>query len=255
MRIHVSLDSPLEPDDANGPVRVGWLLNERRSGVIYEPPRRVRSADSKGTSAKSASHCPAIIGLESRLFEILSPFDLRLEFVRDEHGVPCVCNAAGAATSVKRIDQVVVLADEDEWRHPERPILQLMLPYIFISDDPVYMSQVAPYLHYRGESLPGVTLGGRFPINVWPRPLMWAFEWHDTERPLVLRRGEPLFYVQFETRPQDRPIHLVEARRTDELAEYLELIAGAVNYVNQTFSLFKAAEQRRPRKLLEPVER
>jgi hypothetical protein len=33
------------------------------------------------------------------------------------------------------------------------------------------------------------------------------------------------------------------------------MIAGAVNYVNQTFSLFEAAEARRPETLLSPVKR
>ena len=32
----------------------------------------------------------------------------------------------------------------------------------------------------------------------------------------------------------------------------MEQISGAVNYVNQTFSLFKEAEKRRPAKLLTP---
>ena len=27
---------------------------------------------------------------------------------------------------------------------------------------------------------------------------MWAFEWHDTTKDLILRRGEPLFTVRFE---------------------------------------------------------
>ena len=45
---------------------------------------------------------------------------------------------------------------------------------------------------------------------------------------------------------------MVEAERTPELDEYLELVTGAVNYVNQTFSLFKAAEERRPARLLSP---
>ena len=36
---------------------------------------------------------------------------------------------------------------------------------------------------------------------------MWAFEWHDIKNTLRIFRGEPLFYCQFETVPQDRPIH------------------------------------------------
>ena len=44
----------------------------------------------------------------------------------------------------------------------------------------------------------------------------------------------------------------IEAARTPELKSYMEEISGAVNYVNQTFSLFKEAEKRRPAKLLTP---
>ena len=113
---------------------------------------------------------------------------------------------------------------------PSARQIQLSLPYVFVADEPVYLSQVAPFMHYRDEPWPGTIFGGRFPIDVWPRPLMWAFEWHDTERELKLARGEPLFYCQFETMPQDRPIRLVEAERTPELNQYLEHISGAVNY-------------------------
>jgi hypothetical protein len=35
----------------------------------------------------------------------------------------------------------------------------------------------------------------------------------------------------------------------------MDLISGAVNYVNQTFSLFDAAEERRPATLVKPVSR
>jgi hypothetical protein len=61
--------------------------------------------------------------------------------------------------------------------------------------------------------------------------------------------------VTFETMPQDRSVAVVEAEETAELKEYMELISGAVNYVNQTFSLFEAAEARRPATLVSPVAR
>ncbi len=82
--------------------------------------------------------------------------------------------------------------------------------------------------------------------------MLWGFEWHDTTKPLVLSRGEPLFYIFFETTPQERPVQLVEAAKTPELMQYFEMITGVTNYVNQTFSLFKTAEERRPARLLTP---
>jgi hypothetical protein len=114
------------------------------------------------------------------------------------------------------------------------------------------MTQIDAFMSYRKDQLPGTIFGGRFPINVWRRPLMWAFEWRDISKDIILKRGEPWFYVTFETQNPDRPIQMVEAERTPELKSYMEQISGAVNYVNQTFSLFKEAEKRRPAKLLTP---
>jgi hypothetical protein len=52
-----------------------------------------------------------------------------------------------------------------------------------------------------------------------------------------------------------RSVQLVEAEKTAELTAYLEKLSGVVNYVNQTFSLFNAAEAVRPKKLLVPKSR
>ena len=245
------------PEAGSGPVEIGWLLTAKQGGVIYDAPARVRSSEANRHHAKSASRCPAVVSLEGRHVEVKCPFDMRIGFTRDEDGKPVLRNLLGAASPVRanRLSKTLHLVNEAEWRHPDRPTVQMSLPYVFLSDEPVYLSQVAPFMHYRAEPWPGTLFGGRFPIDVWPRPLMWAFEWHDTERELALSRGEPLFYCQFETLPPDRPFRLVEAEGTPEVREYLDQIAGVVNYVNQTFSLFRTAAGRRPQKLVVPKRR
>lgn len=72
-------------------------------------------------------------------------------------------------------------------------------------------------MHHTKNPLPGTIFGGRFPINVWPRLLIWAFEWHDTAKPLKINHGDPLFYVTFETTPQDRSIVCTEVELTQDL--------------------------------------
>jgi hypothetical protein len=257
MQLSVHFESQSADKSASGPVTVGWLLTKPDAGIVFDPPTRVRSADVNRDHAKSASRCPAVINLESRYFEIKCPFDLKLQLVRDNEGKPALKNLLGDQSPVraKKLKEHLSVTAESEWRYKDRPTIQLILPYIFIADEPVYMSQISPFMHYNREPLPGTIFGGRFPINVWPRPLMWAFEWHEPQKPLILKRGEPLFYAMFETTPPERAVQMVEAQRTPELNEYLDLISGAVNYVNQTFSLFKAAEERRPSKLVTPVER
>jgi len=250
---HIALNFTRDENaPSKGPVKVGWLLTDPKGAVIYDPPERLSSGAENREHAKSASRCPAVISMESRYFIIKCPFDIHLGFGRDSEGKPVLINRAGTASAIRgsKLGQAVHLTNEPEWRFPDRPTIQLKLPYLFVADEPVYMTQISSFAHYRKTPLPGTIFGGRFPIDVWPRPLMWAFEWHDPNVDIVLKRGEPLFYCQFESTDPARPIQMIEAARTPELENYLEHISGAVNYVNQTFQLFKAAERVRPEKLL-----
>ena len=257
MRLSVSFENTEGTKPGSGPVTVGWFLNQEKGGIIYFPPERVRGAEKNRTHAKSASRCPAVINLESRYFMIRCPFDINLQFVRDKDGKPGLRNLSGDMSAIRanKLNEKIHITPEKEWRYEGVPTIQLILPYVFIADEPVYASQLSPFMHYAKDPMPGTIFGGRFPINVWPRPLMWAFEWHDTTKPLKVNRGDPLFYVTFETIPQDRSVVVAETEVTPELTSYMELISGAVNYVNQTFSLFEAAEERRPATLVKPIRR
>lgn len=246
-----------EEGPRSGPVVVGWLLDIEKGGVLYEAPERLASRQMDKRHAKSASRCPAVIQMESRYFAVKCPFDLHIGFARDEKGKGHLVNRLGTASPVRgnKLNDLLTLVNEVEWRYPDRPTVQIKLPYLFIADEPVWLTQISAFAHYRPDPLPGTIFGGRFPVSIWPRPLMWAFEWHEPQKDIVLKRGEPLFYVQFETERPDRPIQLVEAQKTPELVAYLDHISGVVNYVNQTFSLFKAAEAARPAKLVTPKAR
>ena len=244
-------------DPKSSPVTIGWFYGEEKTSVVYFPPERLRVRNTDSKASKSASRCPAIINIESRYAVIRCPFDLQLGFVRDSKGVPRIRNLLGDKSPIRnhKLGEKVVMIGESEWRFENRPTIQFVLPYVFISDEPVYISQISPYLHYRDNPLPGTIFAGRFPIDVWPRQLMWAFEWHNTNKPIILKRGEPLFYAQFETDNPERSFQLVEAEVTPELKSYLNKITAAVGYVNQTFSLFKEAARMRPKELLKPVKR
>ena len=249
-------DSMIDDTDRRGTVRIGWVLMSNKGSVLYDDPERFRSADLNRDHAKSASRCPAVINLESRYFVVKCPFSLHLGFERDSAGKPYLKNKMGDRSQVRngKLGQHVVLVAESEWRHKNRPTVQIKTPYMFVADEPVFLSQLPPFMHYLQEPWPGTLFGGRFPIHVWPRPLMWAFEWHDLSKDLILRRGDPWFYVGFETLPADRAITVVEAEMTPELEEYAQQIAGVVSFANQTFSLFKTAEKRRPKTLLKAAK-
>jgi hypothetical protein len=236
---------------------VGWIIDAEKAGFIWAEPTRVRTEESDQTHAKSLRVCPAMLDHEARLFEVACPIDLRVKLARDDKGQLTLVNVSGDQSSVrsKHLGQMLVLTPQKEWRKKDRPVIQIVTPYLFLADEPIYMTQLPAFNHYHPNPLPGVLVGGRFPIDVWPRHLMWAMEWHDTSRELVLKRGEPWFYVRFEAHDPSRPIKLVEAEMTPALSEYLKGVSAVTNYVNRTFSLFKTARERRPKSLLTRKER
>ena len=186
------------------------------------------------------------------------PIDLHIRLARDEKtGAPTLINVDGDQSTIrsKHLGQMVHLVSPKEWRKKDRPVIQIITPYLFIADETIYMSQLPPFHHYRKEPWPGLLIGGRFPIDVWPRHMMWAMEWHDTSRDLILKRGEPWFYVRFETSDPARPVRMVEAEMTPALQAQIKGASAVSNYVNRTFSLFKTARERRPEKLLTPKKR
>ncbi len=239
-------------------VEIGWLLDTDKAGFIWEAPRKLSTDFPPAKHAKSASFCPAILDHESRLYEVPCPIDLELRITIDERTKqPVLVNAAGDQATIrnKTLGQMAALVGRKEWRHPDRPVVQLATPYVFIADEPVYMTQMPAFNHVRTQPLPGVVIGGRLPIHIWPRHMMWAFEWYDPKQAIILKRGEPWFYVRFETYDPSRPVRLVEAELTPAVREYMTGASGVTNYVNRTFSLFKTAQQRRPKQLLVRKER
>jgi hypothetical protein len=233
---------------------VGWLIDADHAGFIWDAPARLRTGAAEGPRhAKSVAACPAVIDFEARHFVVSCPITARLKIVIDPStGEAAVANAAGDQSPIrsKALGELVKRVPAKEWRHPSRPIIQFVTPYVFLSDDPVFMTQSPPFNHFMPQPWPGLMIGGRFPIDVWPRHLMWAFEWHDLNQELVLNRGDPWFYVSFETGDASRQVRLVEAERTCDLKEYMGGLRSVTNYVNRTFSLFATARARRPRTLL-----
>lgn len=231
---------------------VGWLFASDKTSIIWGTPEPMREP-SQSASPKSVGVCPAVIEFDRRHFVIPCPIDVHLRLTITPDGKMNITNMQmQGAVRPGALNQMVISMPQPEWRHPERPVIQILTPYLFVSDDPIYINQFPTFLHYTNAPRPGVQLCGRYPIDVWPRPLMWAFEWHDTSKDLILKRGEPWFYVRFEGPDPSVQVRLIEAQMTAELQSYVESITDVTNYVNRTFSLFKTARERRPDKLLVP---
>jgi hypothetical protein len=231
---------------------IGWLLKTDNASIIWDTPKPVR-IDSQSTDPRSVGQCPSVLDSDRRHFAINCPVDVHLRLDLTATGMD-ITNLLADKSPIRSdaLQRWIVFQPRHEWRHPQRPVLQMLTPYVFLSDDPFYINQYPPILHYSADRRPGIQISGRFPIDIWPRALQWAFEWHDTTKELVLRRGEPLFYVRFEGPDPAAPVRLIEAKKTPEVESYISSITGVTEFVGQTYSLFKTARERRPAKLLFP---
>lgn len=234
-------------------VTVGWTIRSAMSSVIWPAPQAFSRDDPKAKSAKSVQACPAAVDFDRRHYVIPCPFDISLKFAQQPNGQVQLVDAEGQDSAMRPagLKNVMLLQPQNEWRRPDRPLLQFIAPYVFVADEPCYVVQSPPYLHWFPTPRPGLQMGGRFPIHIWPRPFAWGFEWYDISQPLVLKRGEPWFYVHFETENPSARVRLVEQEMTDELTKYLDGIVDVSNYVNRTYSLFSDAQRIRPATLVQ----
>ncbi|MEC7121002.1 MAG: hypothetical protein VXW65_14025 [Pseudomonadota bacterium] len=126
---------------------VGWILDTDSAQLIWAEPRRVKTVKPERMHAKSLARCPAVLDSDSRLFEITCPFDLELGFRRDKDGRPVLVNLLGDQSPIRasKLNQMVTIVNETEWAHPQRPVIQIITPYLLITDEPIYVNQMPPF--------------------------------------------------------------------------------------------------------------
>ena len=231
-------------------VAVGWGLDERAGSVVFPAPAAVFSERSKALSNRAVQACPAVNDFERDLFQIYCPFNIRLRIQKNNENCDLHIVEDGTRVDEDLISKFVVLMHPKTWRQPDIPVIQIKVPYFFLSDQPCMLTQMPPFMDEAMMRWPGTLIAGRFPTDVWPRVLNWAFEWQATDEDLILKRGSPLCYLQFDTKNLNSRIDLFQLEQTPELIEYRDSIAMAPKYMSNTFSLFETAAERRPKKLL-----
>ena len=231
--------------------KIGWLIEDGRPGnFIYNEPKPVSINNTKPISNMAVQACPAVNQVESRYFEVTCPFDLRLRCEKKDSNFEIYSVPEGTRIDEELIKKNLNLMPIDSWRNEERPVIQIECPYAFITDDDIYLTQLSPFLNFNSSYWPGTLISGRFNITNWPRTLSWAFEWFDLSNDLILKRGHPWFYVFFEGNKAEDSFKIVEAEYTEELKKFKHSMVQTPRYVSSTFSLFKTAKSRRPKKLL-----
>tara|TARA_B100000963_G_scaffold351997_1_gene364500 strand:- start:958 stop:1698 length:741 start_codon:yes stop_codon:yes gene_type:complete len=231
-------------------VDVGWYIEEPIGKFVFHKPEPLFRERLKPLSNRAVQACPAVNELERDLFVIKNAFDIRLRCKKRDNIYDLHIVEEGTRIDDDLIPRFVFLMAPKFWRAEDKPVIQIKIPYFFLADEPCYMTQTSPHMNSNARKWPGMLISGRFPINVWPRIMNWAFEWDDLSEDLILRRNDPLCYLYFETANLRTKANLFEIENTPELEEYRKGLAAVPKFVSNTFSLFETALERRPKQLL-----
>jgi hypothetical protein len=156
----------------------------------------------------------------------------------------------------EKLAPLIKVHPRSEWRHPDRPLLQIMLNYYFISDNDVDIQYLSPLTTTFFEpALPGLVLQGRWNIRSWVRPVNFVFEWWDTSTALYIPRGQPILNLMFLPHGDAAEgIELVEAEETEDVVAMARSIQSVNSYISNVYSILPSVLKRRPRKLVEPCK-
>ncbi|MEM9099111.1 MAG: hypothetical protein AAGC79_11365 [Pseudomonadota bacterium] len=232
------------------PVEIGYCLTDAEGGFAFQPPRSVFSERDKPLGTRAIQNCPAVNSLERHLIEMPSPIGIRLRMDATPQGPNLKIEQMGTFVQEDKIREMLIVEPPQRWRHPRKPVIQIRLPFFFVTDEPAWVSQIPPFLGSSMRRWPGLMVAGRYPVTLWPQNLTWGFEWDKPGEELVLKQGEPLCYFLFEFgNPNKRP-KLVEAALTPELDEWRRGMEGLHHLTPDIEGIWESAKDRRPAKLM-----
>lgn len=184
---------------------VAWCYSVEEGVAAFPHPEKVHLEKDPSPEKRGHLSCPAVRAVAVGHLLVRSPFSLRLRFNRSDDHVTITPVYPDTSIGQNRLGELLRLEPSNIWRSKDVPVIQFPSPYIFISDEFIEVEQCHPFLS-ESTKLNWRLIPGRFNIHGWHRPLNWAIEWDATAGDLLIKQGEPLYYLKF---------YDIEGRRID----------------------------------------
>ncbi len=175
---------------------IGWCFTEDFGVRVYPEPERLHLPKDPSVTKRGHLSCPAVRSLVEGVYVIRAPYSLQVRY--KELADAASFSAVYPFTSIaeERFQNIFRVEPTSIWRNRRTPIFQLPSPYLFVSDAPLAMTASHPFLA-DSTRLNWRLIPGQFDIHAWQRPLNWAVEWDIAAGDLIIKQGEPLYYVHF----------------------------------------------------------
>ncbi len=196
-------------------IKLGNFAHETL-GIITEPPENFYTHIKSNRERSDYLKCYAFIDYFKNAYIIKAPLDLKMKLNRRDNWL-----------SVEGVDQeyydafIGNRAGDSSPNDP--PMLSVYPKYVFYSDVSVEITSLPLPL------IDGIKntrlVPGRFNISKWVRPIDWTFEIEDPEKEIIVKRGDPLFMVVFDT-PKNKKVVLNRVPCDNELLKVVSACTG-----------------------------
>lgn len=235
---------------------VGWCFSIADGVAALDKPEKLSLPKDRSPNKRGFLSCPAVRHSLTGIIVIRSPFSLHLKFKRTEDAFILTPVYPFTSIAPARLSEYLRLEPKESWRSDSVPALQFPSPYLFISDDPMEVEQFSPSL-IETTNMNWRVIPGRFNIYGWQRPLNWAIEWDTKCGDLIIKQGEPLYFLRFFNKSQQTigNINLVNIELTEELKERLSSTAGVTGLRRGLVPVMQKASDERSCPLIVPKKK
>ena len=188
---------------------VGWtLINDDK--YSYEKPKSLRTFTNKKYKDSTQTNCMGINDLSDRIFVIESPWDIRLKY--DNKKITLIKEES----SISQEYFMEIIGHRYE-EYTENVVIQLGTSYVFMTDKPCTITAL-PAFYHMNETFR--LISGQWNIFDWQRPLGCAYEWLDTTKDFIIKKGDPLQYIMFNSQNMDEKYNL-KYMETDDMKKQI----------------------------------
>jgi hypothetical protein len=151
--------------------------------------------------------CPAFLDYYKNIYLVRSPVDIQITYTSDTNGLR--------------------IAPQDQYfydkfiKHRGNPsvkenpfLMSFLFYYLYIADDECMVEQLPVTFHDNAVASKIRVISGTFDISKWFRPVEFSFEFLNKDEPLVIKRGDPLYYIRFV--PKDNSKVRLEKKKLSE---------------------------------------
>lgn len=176
--------------------------------VCLEPAYSAVVKDRNKTSEYLS--CPAVTGFFRNTFLVRSPLDIEFDVTKEG----LISSSKLDHWFLNSFISTSKTVGEDKYK-----FFQILFsPIIFYTRHNVEIQQVPAFMENSSIQSNLRVIPGAFNISKWFRPVSFAFEVIDTTKPVIVKRGDPLYYVKFIT-PGGSKVTLTQTDFSDDLSK------------------------------------